>query len=227
METKELEKQFNVVSEVYDAQRRELIPCFDDFYQVPLVVSENVQNVKHILDLGAGTGLMSAFFNTKYPEASYTLVDISESMLNKARERFSKFSNFLFLQEDFSALHFPQEHFDLVISSLAIHHLDDELKQLLFGKVYHFLKKGGWFINADQVLGNDTLSEMIYTTYWKNYVLSNRKLSVEAKEATFERIKLDKMATLPQQLNWLKQKGFQSPNCYYQYYNFVVFGAKK
>lgn len=227
METRELEKQFNAISQVYDTQRRELIPCFDDFYQVPLTISENVQNVKHILDLGAGTGLMSAFFHTKYPEASYTLVDVSENMLNKARERFSEHSNFLFLQEDFSALQLPPESFDLVISSLAIHHLNDEMKQLLFGKIHLFLKKDGWFINADQVLGTDAISEKIYTTYWKNYVLQNENLNEEAKNAAFERIKLDKMATLSEQLNWLKQKGFQSPNCYYQYYNFVVFGAKK
>ena len=85
----EIQNQFNAVSEKYDRQRRFLIPCFDDFYGTALALSENVPAVKSILDVGAGTGLMSAFFHEKYPEAKITLVDISKEMLKKAEERFS------------------------------------------------------------------------------------------------------------------------------------------
>jgi tRNA (cmo5U34)-methyltransferase len=34
------------------------------------------------------------------------------------------------------------------------------------------------------------------------------------------------MSSLENQLKWLEETGLQSPNCYYQYYNFVVFAAK-
>ncbi len=47
---------FNAVSDKYDKQRKELIPCFDTFYAVPLELAENTSNVKNILDLGSGTG---------------------------------------------------------------------------------------------------------------------------------------------------------------------------
>ena len=93
--------KFKEVSEKYDKQRKELIPCFDDFYKIPVELSNQIKTVDNILDIGAGTGLMSAFFLEKYNEADFTLVDISEEMLKKAKERFSGFSNFEFLVQDF------------------------------------------------------------------------------------------------------------------------------
>ena len=227
MIVEDIKRQFNAVSEVYDRQRRELIPCFDEFYKVSVEISKQIKNPKKILDLGAGTGLMSAFFFETYPEAEFTLVDLSEEMLNKAKDRFVNFSNFNYKVEDFSELNFEAETFDLIISGLAIHHLDDSLKKKLFQKVEKFLKKDGWFINADQVLGKNKISEKIYTETWKNKVLENKNLTKEEKESAFERIKLDKMSSLENQLKWLEETGLQSPNCYYQYYNFVVFAAKK
>lgn len=51
-----IQSQFAAVASVYDRQRRELIPCFDDFYTIPIALSHQVNNVQRILDLGAGTG---------------------------------------------------------------------------------------------------------------------------------------------------------------------------
>jgi len=228
METlQEIQNQFNAVSEKYDRQRRFLIPCFDDFYRTALNLSEEVNLVKNILDIGAGTGLMSAFFHEKYPDAKITLVDISSAMLNKAEERFEGNENISFLNADFATMDLPENHYDLVVSGLAIHHLPNELKQQLFVKISTALKPGGWFINADQVLGENELAEKVYTENWKNHVEQNTNLTTEEKQSAFERIKVDIMAPLIPQLEWLENAGLQNANCYYQYYNFVVFAANK
>ncbi len=55
-------------------------------------------------------------------------------MLNKAKDRFVNFSNFNYKVEDFSELNFETETFDLIISGLAIHHLDDSLKKKIISK---------------------------------------------------------------------------------------------
>jgi len=228
METlQEIQNQFNAVSEKYDRQRRFLIPCFDDFYRTALNLSEEVNLVKNILDIGAGTGLMSAFFHEKYPDAKITLVDISSAMLNKAEERFEGNENISFLSADFATMDLPENHYDLVVSGLAIHHLPNELKQQLFVKISTALKPGGWFINADQVLGENELAEKVYTENWKNHVEQNTNLTTEEKQSAFVRIKVDIMAPLIPQLEWLENAGLQNANCYYQYYNFVVFAANK
>lgn len=223
----EIQNQFNAVSEKYDRQRRFLIPCFDDFYGTALALSEEVTLVKNILDVGAGTGLMSAFFHEKYPNAKITLVDISSAMLKKAEERFDGNKNISFLNADFATVNLPENHYDLVVSGLAIHHLPDTLKQQLFGKIAKALKPGGWFINADQVLGETALAEKIYTENWKNHVEQNPNLTKDEKQSAFERIKVDIMAPLKAQLEWLEHAGLKNANCYYQYHNFVVFAANK
>ncbi|WP_312825109.1 class I SAM-dependent methyltransferase [Epilithonimonas sp.] len=222
-----IKSKFNAVSEKYDKQRKELIPCFDDFYKIPVELSNQIKIVDSILDIGAGTGLMSAFFLEKYNEADFTLVDISEEMLKKAKERFSGFSNFEFLIQDLEDLALEKNKFDLVISGLAIHHLDDEAKKQLFKTIYNLLKDGGLFINADQVLGENDFSETLYTSSWREKVTANKTLTSEEKEATFERIKLDKMSPLKEQLKWLEDVGFKNVANLYQYYNFVVYNAKK
>lgn len=228
METlQEIQNQFNAVSEKYDKQRRFLIPCFDDFYGTALTLSEQVPAVTNILDVGAGTGLMSALFQEKYPDAKITLIDISADMLKKAEERFEGNENVSFLNADFATVDLPENQYDLVVSGLAIHHLPHELKQQLFNKIAKTLKSGGWFINADQVLGETELAEKVYTEHWKNHVQQHPDLTAEEKQSAFERIKIDIMAPLKPQLEWLEAAGLKNANCYYQYYNFVVFAANK
>ena len=51
MIVEDIKRQFNAVSEVYDRQRRELIPCFDEFYKVSVEISKQVKNPKKILEL--------------------------------------------------------------------------------------------------------------------------------------------------------------------------------
>ncbi|MCD0488404.1 class I SAM-dependent methyltransferase [Pedobacter sp. MC2016-14] len=228
METyQKIQHQFNAVSEKYDRQRRFLIPCFDDFYGIALSLSEEVTSVKNILDIGAGTGLMSAFFKEKYPDAKITLIDISADMLKKAEERFDGNDNMRFLNADFATVELPDGDYDLVVSGLAIHHLSNELKKQLFGKIAKTLKTGGWFINADQVLGANDTAEKIYTEHWRTHVLKSTHLDDQEKQSAFERIKLDIMAPLKDQLAWIENAGMSNANCYYQYYNFVVFAANR
>lgn len=84
-----IEKQFNLIAEEYDSNRRKFIPCFDDFYKntTEFIVS-NIKKPKQIVDLGAGTGLLTYFWYQQYPDSKYVLVDIAGEMLNVARKRF-------------------------------------------------------------------------------------------------------------------------------------------
>ena len=130
--SKTLQSQFNAVSEQYDGQRRALIPCFDLFYQTAADLAAAVPNVRRVLDLGAGTGLMSAFVHTRCPQAEFILADISMQMLAKAQERFCGLPNFHFIEQDLTRLApgggLPENGFDLIASALAIHHLDNPQK---------------------------------------------------------------------------------------------------
>lgn len=85
----DIEKPFNLIAEVYDANRRKFILCFDDFYGATTdFIISGIEEPKRMIDLGAGTGLLSYFWYQHCPHAGYVLVDIADEMLNVARKRF-------------------------------------------------------------------------------------------------------------------------------------------
>lgn len=216
---------FNEIANEYDPQRRKLIPCFDDFYSIPVSILRSSTSTPAILDVGAGTGLFSAFILEKFPGANLTLIDISEKMLAIAKERFAKLPNVNYVIGDYTVHEFDHK-FDLIVSSLSIHHLSDQEKKIFYQHAYSLLKKDGIFVNADQVLGKTSYLEALYKNDWKEKI-ERSGLTNEELEAAYERTKLDKMSTLDDQLHWLTESGFQDVDCIYKYFNFVVLFGRK
>ncbi len=229
---------FDAVASDYDRERRQLIPCFDPFYDMALSLVETTNPSPQILDLGAGTGLFSSLVLQKYPNSRMTLVDLSEKMLEGARERFHRLDNVQYIVGDYSNMTFTQS-FDIVISSLSIHHLSHTAKKHLsihhlshtakkhlFINIYQMLNEGGMFVNADQVEGNDSHIDAYYKRRWLEYI-NGSGLSKEAIEASVERRQLDLNAPLQDQILWMKQAGFHQVDCMFKYLDFAVFFGKK
>ena len=221
-----IRERFNDHASQYDEQRRKLIPCFDDFYSIPITVLDTKKEKPHVLDIGAGTGLFSSFLKEKFPQAKLTLIDISEKMMEVAKIRFRSESDVEYVIADYTDYAFESNKYDFIISSLSIHHLTDEEKRSLYDSLYIALKPGGVFVNADQVLGQTGYIESLYKKDWENKINSNG-LTKEEVEAAHERTKLDKMSTLEDQIHWLQQSGFQDVDCLYKYFNFVVLYGRK
>lgn len=112
------------------------------------------------------------------------------------------------------------------MSSLSIHHLSDEEKRKLYVNIFSLLNENGIFINADQVKGHTPWIEHLYKNDWKKKVELS-ELTKQVIEAAYERTKLDRMATLEDQLEWLKESGFEDVDCVYKYFNFVIFFGRK
>lgn len=221
----DVREQFSNVAEKYDSQREFLIPCFKDFYTACLPLVKSLTHAKTVLDIGAGTGLFSSFIYELNPDLHFTLADLSSQMLDVARERFDGADNFEYLELDFSKDPLPGKY-DIIISGLAIHHLEDADKIKLYKNVYAALNDGGLFINADQVAGKNVLFDSLYKYYWRETV-SKSGLDREALIQAFERTKLDKLSPLESQLKWLEKAGFNEADCIYKNLNFAVFGGFK
>lgn len=223
-EYSDIRERYNDNAGLYDSQRKKLIPCFEDFYSmaVSLIETDNVK--PDILDIGAGTGLLSSFILEKIPDAHITLIDISEKMLEAAKSRF-KDKAVACIIADYTKYQFGKKY-DFVVSSLSIHHLTDKEKRQLYANIYSILKQNGLFINADLVLGSTPAIEALYQRILR-YKVENSGLSKEELQSAYERSKLDKTAALEDQINWLKEIGFSDVDCVYKYYNFaVIFGRK-
>ena len=218
-------QKFNENANRYDFQRSKLIPCFDDFYSIAASLMNTHSSTPTVLDIGSGTGLFSSLILEKYPDAHITLIDISEKMMDIAKKRFSNFLNVNYVLDDYTSHKFESK-FDMIVSSLSIHHLTDKEKESLYHQAYSLLNKGGVFVNADQVLGHTPYLDTLYKNDWKQKIESSG-LSQEEINSAHERTKLDKMSTLADQLNWLKESGFKDVDCIYKYFNFVVLFGRK
>jgi tRNA (cmo5U34)-methyltransferase len=84
-----------------------------------------------VLELGTGTGETASRVLALHPGAAWTGIDSSRPMLARARERLPDADLRLARLED----PLPQGPFDLVVSALAVHHLDADGKRDLFTRV--------------------------------------------------------------------------------------------
>jgi tRNA (cmo5U34)-methyltransferase len=105
--------------------------------------------VERILDLGTGTGETAARVLATYPNATLVGIDDSAAMLALARSRLGDGPD---LRVGRLEAPLPAGSFDLVVSALAVHHLDADQKRDLFQRVAHSLWPGGRFVLADVVV---------------------------------------------------------------------------
>ena len=106
-----------------------------------------------ILELGTGTGETSRRVLDAHPQAHLHGIDASGDMLAVAREALAGRDVTLEVGRLEDGL--PQGRFDLVVSALAVHHLDGAGKAELFTRVAELLGDGWRFVLADVVVPAD------------------------------------------------------------------------
>jgi tRNA (cmo5U34)-methyltransferase len=104
---------------------------------------------RRVLELGTGTGITTRRVLAHQPSAQLIGVDSSAEMLAAADLPGAD----LRVQDLRDPL--PAGPFDLVFSSLAVHHLDGHGKADLFGRVAAALAPGGRFVLADVIAPED------------------------------------------------------------------------
>jgi tRNA (cmo5U34)-methyltransferase len=210
----------------YDISRRRLIPCYDMFYATAAELAAHSVKVSSpaILDLGAGTGLLSEFVMQKVESAELYLLDESSDMLAKAQERLAQYDPKIFIQPMTEPL--PAGTFQAVISSLAIHHLTNKDKRDLFRRIYQSLAPGGVFINAEQILGATEWQQKLYEDMHLNGAQALGSDEDEIRAAK-ERMTYDRCATLSDQISWLREIGFQNVDSFFHSFRFAVYAGWK
>ena len=217
---------FSAHAEQYTALRRRLVPGFDAFYTSAVQVLRDVRGdaVARVLDLGAGTGLLSGEIAAAYPDARFDLLDASEPMLAEARQRLGDALGSVHVAD--MAQDLPSGPYDAVVSALAIHHLSDDDKQVLMHRAHERLVPGGVFVNAEQVIGpTDRLTEL----YQRRWEMQCRALGATDEELaeTHERMRHDRCRDVETQLGWLRAAGFTDADCAYRSGRFAVLFAIK
>lgn len=171
--------QFHFDPDTYVENMREDIPVFDELQEETARATEGI-DAQDILELGVGTGMTSKHVLEAHPLAHLVGIDESEAMLAAADVagdlRVSRLEDPL-----------PEGPFDLVVSCLAVHHLDSEGKRDLFRRIAEVLRPGGGLVLADVVVPEREEDAVTPTTP-----------------------DFDRPDPLAAQLDWLREAGFES-----------------
>jgi len=154
-----------------------------------------VKNIKfnptmEVMDLGAGTGLLS-YFIAPYV-AKIIAVDNSPSMLEEFKNKASEFdSETEIMAADISTDDLGRT-FDGIISSMAIHHIEDT--KALFSKLYALLNDNGFIAIADLDTEDGSFHSDNAGVF--HYGFDRKMLETIAKEVGFKEITFDLASTI-------------------------------
>ena len=127
--------------------------------QVALAARGLTVRVGTILDLGVGEGETSRRVLEQHPEAFLHGIDSSKEMLAAAKERLPEDRIQLTCQDLTDPL--PPALFDLVISALAVHHLESDRKAELFRRIADRMVPTSRFVLGDVVVPDDPADAVI------------------------------------------------------------------
>jgi tRNA (cmo5U34)-methyltransferase len=219
-------------ADIYIVERRRMFSLLRSFMSHFLSSAGS----RHLLDLGCGDGVLSEELLQIDGSLSVTLLDGSDDMLSKARQRLEKFGDFRYVRASFQELlekDVLTDRYDFAVSSMAIHHLTLSEKTRLFKKIHALLQDGGYFVNIDVVLPPTEALDQWYMELWRewmDYTKSNLGIEDEASVDIIKRYKdlgENKPDTLEDQLKALKEIGFSDVDCYYKYGIFSVYGGRR
>jgi SAM-dependent methyltransferase len=179
--------------------------------EVESVLLEQIPtNVNRFLDLGTGDGRLLALLKKKHPDAEGVGLDFSEPMLELASKRFATDKSVTIIKHD---LNFPLTIsqlgcFDVVTSSLAIHHLTDERKKQIYQEIFSLLAPNGVFCNLEHVASS--------TKNLHKKFLQMISFTPETEDPS------NKLLDVETQLRWLREIGFVDVDCYWKWFEVAL-----
>ena len=166
------------------------------FAQVP-------RDARRVLDLGTGDGRLLALLQADRPDIRGVALDLSDLMLEAAAERFAGDERIELVKHDLAEPLPALGRFDVVVSSMAIHHLEHERKRSLYGEIFALLEPGGVFANFEHVASATRRLHLMF------FAAINEPLEHEDPS--------DRLLDVETQLRWLREHGFDDVDCYWKW----------
>ncbi|MFH1001121.1 MAG: class I SAM-dependent methyltransferase [Bacteroidota bacterium] len=222
-----VEAFYNSISSEYTEMLNRLVPRYTEMlWMISAYIPKDLKP-KRIVDLGSGTGNLTEVIANQFPYSKIFAVDLSDSILKEASKRLNKFTNISYLNEDFSRIAFEPESVDLVVSSIALHHLDDIQKVELLKKIYSWLSPQGVLIFGDQFSGSTEQHYKQHLSNWKQISDTNKIPDSEWLMWMDHQKKHDYHTTVENYFDWCKQIGFKKSDVVWRYLLWTVFISHK
>lgn len=142
-----------------------------------------------VLDFGCGDGLYSEEIGLL--ECEFTGIDLSESMISLASERFSKNNKFVGIVGGVEALSELNGTYDLILAIDVIAYLKDEDEEEFYRQSYNLLRKGGSLIvmTGNELFDMFALNSGTVDFFRENFNQDISSLLVESGSPRFKNTK--------------------------------------
>ena len=150
---------------------------------------------------------------TMFPRAEAVALDHSATMIAKLREEFGANSKVTVVQHDMAEKLPEMGIFDAIISSFAIHHLEDARKRELYAEAWGMIRSGGVFCNLEHVSSS---TANLHVEFCKAL-----KVSLAEEDAN------NRLLDVETQLRWLREIGFEDVDCYWKWREMALLVGKK
>lgn len=222
-----VESFFDTLSEEYTTAIERCFPRYREMLCVLLDYLPKPRQLASILELGCGTGNLTVLLRDICPAAEIEVVDLSGESLAICRSRIGSDARFRYEQRDFRELDFASGSFDLVVSSIAIHHLRPAEKRSLFQQIHGWLRPQGIFTYADQFRGATDDLYARHIANWKTQSLAAGSTPEEFEMWMQHQRESDYHDTLQDQLDWIRDAGFPIVDCQWRFLLWSVVQARK
>jgi ubiquinone/menaquinone biosynthesis C-methylase UbiE len=116
-------------------------------FKSALIDAAAIESGHRVLDVACGTGTLLQIVAERHPSAALTGIDIDPKVLVRAKAKVG--TKVVLELASATALPFASGTFDIVLSSLAFHHLTREEKAAAMREVHRVLRSGGEFHLGD------------------------------------------------------------------------------
>lgn len=166
----------------YDSEITQTIPFYHEFHAqtLELIFSLGKENIKW-LDIGRGTGALAARGLEQLSIDGICLCDISENMLNTAKEKLSAFDvkkNFLAVGSENLSF---ENQFDVITAVQVHHYLHNVERKKAIKNCFRALKPGGILIVFENIAPLTEYGTGIGLKRWRNYQVSRGKTPEQAE----------------------------------------------
>lgn len=224
----DIRSNFSQRTKEYDVWIRKVIPRYDEMLDALIsCITVNEGTKPRAIDLGCGTGALSERLLNVHPDMELTCLDMTESMLQLAKERMSGRGNVRYMLSDLYDFEFDGPY-DVVISALALHHLvTDEDKKMVYRKIFDALARGGSFYNGDVVLASDDEMQRRYMRIWTEFMYQGLPREEVDSVVLPRHYSEDSPAKLIDHLRWMNEVGYLSVDVVWKHFGYVVYGGRK
>ncbi len=186
-------------------------------------------HAKRVLDIGCGAGNNTLKLLQTMNPLNCDMVDLSRPMLERAKQRIANVNRgeVRLFQEDIRTVDLPENHYDIVMAAMVLHHLrDDQDWEDTFDKLYRLTAPGGSIWIADFVAHENRFVQEIMWSRYGRYLETIGGATY--REKVFAYIdKEDSPRPVTYQLDLLRWAGFSEVEILHKNSCFVAFGAIK